>query len=218
MKTKIKIFILSVLGRWLIQLLFSLNTIKIKGEEGFLKLLKSNKPIMICVWHGRLLFPSWYIRFKTTNLNAIASRHPDAEIMAQILKKWGYSLLRGSTKKGGKELIYQMDKTFKEGGIIAITNDGPKGPVRVAKLGSIGIALKNNANIITITGSCTKFWQMKSWDQFMLPKPFGTIQIVISESIQTSNINDLSNEQETITSFINKYEKIANNMVNENID
>ena len=218
MKNRLKTLIFSIIGRWFIQTLFFFNKINIQGEKNFLKLLSSNQPIMVCVWHGRLLFPSWYIRLKTTNLHAIASRHPDAEIMASILKHWGYSLLRGSTKKGGKKVIKKMNEIFQDGGIIAITNDGPRGPARIAKGGSIAIALKNHAKIITITGSCTKYWRMKSWDKFMLPQPFGKIQIVISETMEISENYNLDKEKVIISDFINKYQNIADDILRNKID
>ena len=177
---QIKITIISFIGKWLFQIFFHLNKIVINGEEHLLNLINSSKPIMVCVWHGRLLFPSWYIRLKTTTLHAIASRHSDAEIMARILYNWGYGLIRGSTRKGGKAVVQKMAAVFKSAGIVAVTNDGPKGPPRIAKAGSTGLALKYNVQIITITGSATKYWQMKSWDRFMLPKPFGKIQLIVS--------------------------------------
>ena len=54
MKSEYQAFLLSLLGRWIFQILFFLNKVSIKGEENLLKLLKSGKPIMLCVWHGRL--------------------------------------------------------------------------------------------------------------------------------------------------------------------
>ena len=58
-------------------------------------------------------------RFKVKNLYAIASKHPDAEIMARILKNWGYGLIRGSSKKRGKIVIQEMNEIFHNNGIIA---------------------------------------------------------------------------------------------------
>ena len=108
MKNNFKIIFISLIGRWLFQMLFWLNKINIKGEEYLINLINSGKPVMVCVWHGRLVFPSWYLRLKTTNLYAIAGRHTDAEIMARVLKWWGYGLIRGSTKKGGKVVVQKM--------------------------------------------------------------------------------------------------------------
>ena len=210
---QIKIIIISFIGKWLLQIFFYLNKIVINGEEHLLNLINSGKPIMVCVWHGRLLFPSWYIRLKTTNLHAIASRHTDAEIMARILNNWGYGLIRGSTRKGGKAVVQKMAAVFKNAGVVAVTNDGPKGPPRIAKAGSTGLALKYNVQIITITGSATKYWQMKSWDRFMLPKPFGKIQLIISPPLDiTEKLKTVEKEVQLLSDFMNQYQDEADRL------
>ena len=208
-----KLICLSFIGRWVFQLLFFLNKVIIHGEENLLNLAKAGKPIMVCVWHGRLLFPSWYIRLKTTNLHAIASHHSDAEIMARILKRWGYSLLRGSTKKGGKAVVLKMAEVFKNGGIVAVTNDGPKGPPRIAKAGSTGLAIKYNVSMVMITGSATKFWQINSWDRFMLPKPFGRIDIVVAPPLEIATPPE-NNEEEIklLSNYMNYYQDEVDRM------
>ena len=212
MKTELKAFLLSLLGRWVFQLLFFLNKVSVTGEENLLKLIKSGKPIMLCVWHGRLLFPSWYIRHHTT-LHIISSRHADSEILAHILRKWGYGLIRGSTNKGGMNVIKEMTKIFSKGGMIAVTNDGPKGPARIAKSGSIGLAIKNNVKIISVTGSATKYWQIKSWDRFMLPRPFGKIQIVVSAPMDiTEQLSTSEEEVRFLSEFINYYQDKADRL------
>ena len=101
-------------------------------------------------------------------------------------------------------------------GIICITNDGPKGPAQIAKLGSLSVAIKNRVNIITITGSASKYWKINSWDQFILPKPFGTIYIVISEALETS-LNNLSADDQAqhVTKFLNLYQDKADNLALE---
>ena len=213
MNKKIKITLTSFFGQWLFQLLFKLNKIEVKGEENLINLINSGRPIMVCVWHGRLVFPSWYLRLKTTNVHAIASRHTDAEIMARILRRWGYGLIRGSTRKGGKAVVQKMADVFKNAGIIAVTNDGPKGPPRIAKAGSTGLALKYNVQIVTITGSATKFWQMKSWDRSMLPKPFGTIHIIVSPPLDISEKPDTTDEEvKLLSDFMNQYQDEADRL------
>ena len=213
LKNQFKIKALSFIGRCVFQLLFLFSKVKIHGEDNLLQLAKAGKPIMVCVWHGRLLFPSWYIRLKMTNLHAIASRHADAEIMARILRHWGYSLIRGSTRKGGKAVVQKMADVFKNGGIVAVTNDGPKGPPKVAKAGSTGLAIKYNVNMITITGSATKYWQMKSWDKFMLPKPFGRIDILVAPPLQI-DIPPENNEEEIklLSDYMNHYQDEVDRM------
>ena len=206
MKFRSKSFLIPLFGRWVFQILFFLNKITVDGEENLLKLIKSGNPIMLCVWHGRLLFPSWYIR-KHTTLNIISSRHYDSELLAHILRRWGYKLIRGSTNKGGMSVIREMTEIFKEGGIIAVTNDGPTGPAKIAKSGSISLAIKNNVKIITVTGSATRYWQMKSWDRFMLPKPFGKIEIVVSNPLDITETPSSSEEEvQLLSEFMNHYQ------------
>ena len=213
MNKKIKITLTSFFGQWLFQILFKLNEIEVKGEENLINLINSGRPIMVCVWHGRLVFPSWYLRLKTTNVYAIASRHTDAEIMARVLRRWGYGLIRGSTRKGGKAVVQKMADVFKNAGIVAVTNDGPKGPPRVAKAGSTGLALKYNVKIVTITGSATKFWQMKSWDRSMLPKPFGTIHIIVSPPLDISEKPETADEEvKLLSDFMNQYQDEADRL------
>ena len=212
MNLKIKSKTLSFFGRWLFQILFFLNKISIKGEENLIKLLKSNEPIMLCVWHGRLIYPSWYIRFHT-KLHIVSSRHPDSAILGRILKKWGYDLIKGSTNKGGMSVIKEMSKVFDAGGMIAVTNDGPKGPAQIAKSGSIGLAIKKNVNIITVTGSASRFWELNSWDKTLIPKPFGKIQLVVSKPLKiVKKPKDSKEEVDILTNFINIHQDIADNI------
>ena len=206
----IKTIVLAFIIKWLLQILFKLNKIVIQGENHLQNLINSKKPIMVCVWHGRLLFPCWYIRQKTTNLYAIAGKHNDAEIMAQILNGWGYGLIRGSTRKGGKAVVQKMEEIFQNAGIIAVTNDGPKGPARIAKAGSTRIAIKHNVQIITVTGSATSYWQINSWDKFMLPRPFGKIHLIVSPPLEITNkLKTADEEIQILSDFLNLYQDEA---------
>tara|TARA_B100000959_G_C14731453_1_gene521163 strand:+ start:122 stop:775 length:654 start_codon:yes stop_codon:yes gene_type:complete len=206
---KIKSIILSFFGRWLFQILFLLNKVSIKGEKNLIKLIKSNEPIMLCVWHGRLIYPSWYIRFHT-KLHIVSSRHPDSEILGRVLKNWGYDLIKGSTNKGGISVIKKMSNVFDDGGMIAVTNDGPKGPAQMAKSGSIGLAIKKNVNIITVTGSASRFWELNSWDKTLIPKPFGKIQLIVSKPLKIIKEPKNSYEEvEILNEFINSHQDAA---------
>ena len=112
-----------------------------------------------------------------------------------------------------KEVVKKMAEVFKSAGIVAVTNDGPKGPPRIAKAGSTGLALKYNVQIITITGSATKYWQMKSWDRFMLPKPFGKIQLIVSPPLNiTEELKTAEEEIQNLSDFMNWYQDEADRL------
>ena len=64
---------------------------------------------------------------------------------------------------------------------MAITNDGPLGPPKQAKEGTLRLALKHNASIIGMSGASSKSWTLNTWDQLKLPKPFSVIYISFYE-------------------------------------
>ena len=126
--------------------------------------------------------------------------------MAGFLRRSYFNLIKGSSTRGWDNVIKQMLKIFKNSNtIVAITNDGPKGPPNVAKLGSYKVALKSKAQIISITCSSNKFWEIKSWDKLRIPKPFGEIHVEFSEPmIISENINNTTDASE-LTSFLNAH-------------
>ena len=208
-----KSFIISLILQIYIQVTFRLNTIKVVGKENLDAILDDTHSSLLGVWHGRFLFPSYYLYSRNIDFWAIASKHKDAEVMAKILSRWGFGLIRGSSRKGGENVIKEMNKKFIEKQNIAVTCDGPKGPPKYAKPGSVNIAVKNNCKIYTITGSATKYWKINSWDSFMLPKPFGTIYIVISAALDTSLINLPAEDQaKHVTEFLNLYQDKADDL------
>ena len=199
-----KIFFLKWFGYICLSFLYKTNRFEVHGTENFKLAQKQSRPIMLCVWHGRMLYPIFYVIKNKIKAWAIASPHQDGYIMAEILKKWNISIIKGSSNKQSKNVIQKMDELFKNNhkAIIAITNDGPKGPKHVAKKTSLEIAKKYNAQIITITGDSTKKWKFKTWDNFYLPKPFGKIIINIAPVYEYTN----NNLVDSVSNYMIQYE------------
>ena len=167
---------------------------------------------MLCVWHGRMIFPIFYLLKKHLSPWAIASSHQDGAMIASILKKWNIKIIWGSSNRNSKKVAEKMNDIFSKdkNAIICITNDGPKGPIHVAKKGSLEIAKKNDVNIITITGNASKIWKFNSWDQFVLPKPFSKIIINVAPQYSAGN-NDLVSG---VSSYMLEQEKKADQFFN----
>ena len=183
--------------------LFKTNKWKISGEEKFYKAIENNQPIFLCTWHARFLYAMYFLKIKKIkNIWAISSTHQDSQIMAYFLKRSSFNLIRGSSTRGWDNVIKKMLKVFqRSSSIIAITNDGPKGPPQIAKYGSYKIAKRANSQIISILGGSTKFWEVRSWDKLRIPKPFGTIYIEFSDLMDYSN--DQNDNANMLTDFLN---------------
>ena len=204
-----KTFILKWLGYSILSFIYKTNKFEVDGVEHLEAAQNEGRPIMLCVWHGRMLYPIFYVAKNNLKTWAIASPHQDGYIMAEILKKWNVSIIEGSSNKKSKNVINQMKEIFQNDNqaIIAITNDGPKGPRHVAKENSLKIAQEYNAQIITITGDSTKKWTFKTWDKFYLPKPFGKIIINIAPTYKYKGDNLVESISEYITKHENEVSK-----------
>ena len=189
-------------------IVFRTNKWVVSGQDEFEASIKSKQPIMLSSWHERFLYAVYYFKLKKMkNVWAISSNHNDSQIMAYFLKRASINLIKGSSTRGWENVIKKMFKTFKNPeSIIAITNDGPKGPPREAKFGSYKIALKSNAHIISIACASTKYWKAKSWDSLRIPKPFGTIHVDFSKPMEI-NYEDVGNinSSNKLTSFLNTH-------------
>ena len=207
-----KIYFLKWLGYFVLSLIYKTCRFEIHGQEYFEKIKKNKKPIMLCVWHGRMLYPIFYVIKQKIKLWTIASPYKDGEIISQILKKWDFKIIKGSSNRNSKKVLQKMNQIFQSdpNAIIAITNDGPKGPRHVAKTGSLEIAQQYDAQIITITGDSNKKWIFNSWDKFYLPKPFSKIIITIAPEYVKNNDLTLSAD---ISEYMVKYEKIASEKI-----
>ena len=194
---------------WLLKTILHvmLNTILVTcrwqayNSELFDSSKKTNKPIFLCCWHSRFILIASYFKKIKLPIWSVSSTHKDSELMAGVLEGWGLRLLRGSSTRGWSHVLKQLIKLFKkDSSIIAITNDGPKGPPMVAKKGSVVLALKNSAQIIAITGEASRYWKLPSWDGTIIPKPFSTIYIQFSEHLNCENIE--GQEVEVVSDYI----------------
>ena len=105
--------------------LFRTNRWKITGYDNFQKAIENDYPIMLCTWHGRLLYASYFFKKnKLENLWAVASTHEDSELISRFLRKASINLIRGSSTRGGNNVTKKMLTVLKNPqSIVAITND-----------------------------------------------------------------------------------------------
>ena len=148
------------------------------------------KPLIICMWHGDLMSqPYNYFAFrKNGTVKAMISHNKDGEIITKLVSNFKIGAVRGSSSKGAAKVLITALKELKSGNDIAITPDGPRGPRYSVADGIIALAQKSDSNVVCFNTVPTKYWQFKSWDKFILPKPFGRIDFYISEPFDIKNM------------------------------
>jgi len=182
-RKKLKYFFIRKLVWLLIHLIIKSCKLKITGFESVEKLRVKNVPIIYAYWH-RHIFVTIY-RFKKTGARPLISLSEDGELVSQIAVEFGMNPVRGSSSRGGARAFLTLVNTIKEDNSeVLITADGPKGPPRQIKDGTIRLAQKTNAVIVPIGwhASREKIFP-KTWDQFKIPLPFGKITYAYGEPV-----------------------------------
>jgi len=174
------LIVVPFLGSMLMRFLYLTN----KKEFHAPKNLGDENFIMAC-WHGELLMiPYAYTRYvKKPHVKLLISEHFDGNLIAKTLSFFKFGSIRGSSTRGGARALIESIKELKNGYDLGITPDGPKGPRHEVSDGIVIMAKKAKVKIVLVEIKPTSYWQLNSWDKFIIPKPFGTINYYISDMI-----------------------------------
>jgi lysophospholipid acyltransferase (LPLAT)-like uncharacterized protein len=163
---------------YLLRLYLSFLKVRVVGEEAARKHFDKHGRGIVAVWHQRFLPALAYVtKFRNFKPIVMISQSSDGELIASLAAKLGLVPVRGSSTRGGREAIMAILRALKKNpGVIHIV-DGPTGPKGVVKPGLMAMAQVTGAPIFPVIISAEKAWVMRSWDRFLVPKPFSTVTI-----------------------------------------
>ncbi len=131
-------------------------------------------PVVFAFWHRCLLTCAH--RFRNKGIAILISPSFDGELIARTVEYLGFFPVRGSSSRGGAVGLRGMADAYNAQHRCAITADGPRGPNMVAKPGVVQLAQLVEATWIgTYYAIPNRTWELRSWDRFMIPKPFSTV-------------------------------------------
>ncbi len=172
----------------LLRLLYGSCRWKITGFQHVEDLLNNNNSFIIAYWHGNMFIP--YLKLAKYRFHILAGFHRDAELGVSIGKKLGWKFLRGSSSQKGSEVFQQIVELLsKPNNVFAITPDGPKGPAKIPKPGTVRAAQKTGIPIIPVAGRSRRSWGFTNWDTFFVTKPFTRIELMFGKPLYFS-LND----------------------------
>ena len=133
-------------------------------------------------WHGRMmLMPSFSPTARP--MHVVISLHRDGVFISEVMRQFRFSTIAGSTSKNGREALMAILRALKHGENIAITPDGPRGPMQVAAAGAAVAAKLSGKPVIPVTFSARWHRRMPSWDRFMVAWPFSRVIFCVGEPI-----------------------------------
>ncbi len=163
-------------GRWALRVLASTWRLRVLGRDGLDQLRATQTPALIVIWHGELLPCVWMHRGE--GIAVLISEHQDGEIIAQIAEGMGYApSVRGSSSRGAARALLQLVRTLRSGVDVGITPDGPRGPAKVMAMGAVAASQRAGAPMVPLRAHASSAWRLRSWDRFLVPKPFARVTL-----------------------------------------
>jgi lysophospholipid acyltransferase (LPLAT)-like uncharacterized protein len=151
------------------------------------------------LWHNRLLLLPHVIRRYLPQRQgaALISASRDGAFLADIVQRFGFDVVRGSSSRKGVAAMLQLADVMANGRDAVITPDGPRGPAYEIGPGIVFLAQKSGAAVVPINMEYAKCWRLKSWDRFILPRPFSTVRVVFgTPHVVAATANDDEFESE----------------------
>jgi lysophospholipid acyltransferase (LPLAT)-like uncharacterized protein len=162
--------------------------------------------VIFSFWHNQIFCQTFIFRFQ--QIVVMTSRHFDGEYIARIIERFGYDTARGSSTRGAVRALLELKNHLQQGRDVAFTVDGPKGPPYRVKPGPVFLARKSGAPIIMLHSEPEKFWELRSWDRFRIPKPFtrtlvkfGRPLYIPPEEEQPASVLRYQNEMDRIRAY-----------------
>ena len=188
---RFKFGIVSILGYWIIRIVCgSLRWEKIDWSN-LESIHRAGKRFIVAFWHNRIFMGTY--AFRNRGIVVMTSQNRDGEYIARVIRRFGYGVARGSSTRGSRGAIVEMLRHMKQNRDVAFTMDGPLGPRYIAKPGAAYIARKSGNAVLPFSVSVEKKWVVRSWDHFMIPKPFSRAVLEIGMPIYVNA--DASNEE-----------------------
>ncbi|MCU0985245.1 MAG: lysophospholipid acyltransferase family protein [Acetobacteraceae bacterium] len=153
----------------------------VEGREGAAAM--AGGPVIGAFWHEQLALAhavawEWSGSRTETRFTVLVSEHRDGRLIGDVIARLGIGAAHGSSRRGGVAVFRVASRVLAAGRSVAITPDGPRGPMREAKPGVARLARLSGVPVIPVGVAVSRARRLRSWDRLMFPLPFGRGAIV----------------------------------------
>lgn len=175
-------------------LAFALRTTRwtLDGQENFAP-HGAGKPAIFAFWHEFLpLMPALSLVarrlpfYHQTPIHTLVSQHRDGRFIGTVVRRFGIQPIFGSSTRGGAGGLRSLLAVLRQGHLIGITPDGPKGPRHQAAPGTAQLAALSGVPVVPLAARTRFRIQLNTWDRMQVPLPFGRGVIVCGPVINVS--------------------------------
>jgi lysophospholipid acyltransferase (LPLAT)-like uncharacterized protein len=127
-------------------------------------------------WHQRMFY--FFHEYGNRGIFMMISRSKDGDYANAVAHRLGVQSVRGSRLRDGHKAMYELiAKVSRDGHTAGMMGDGPIGPPRILKGGTVMIARKTGKPIIPMMYGARRTLVLRSWDRYILPVPYTDIVI-----------------------------------------
>ena len=139
-----------------------------------------NERYIGALWHNRLLLLPFVIKRYLPERQgaALISTSRDGALLADLVERFDFEVVRGSSSRKGASAIRQLAEVIATGRDVVITPDGPRGPAYELGQGIVFLAQQSGAEVVPINMEYSSYWRVRSWDRFILPRPFSIVRVI----------------------------------------
>jgi lysophospholipid acyltransferase (LPLAT)-like uncharacterized protein len=170
---------------------FALRTTRwtLDGQEHF-RPFGAGAPAVFAFWHEFLpLMPALALIahklpfYRPLPIHTLVSRHRDGRFIGAVVRRFGIEPILGSSSRGGATGLRNLLAVLRQGDMIGITPDGPRGPRREAAFGVAQLAALSGVPVVPLAARTSRRIQLNTWDRMPVPLPFGRGVVVCGPAI-----------------------------------
>ena len=166
--------------------------------EVFNQPLPQDEPVIYAFWHRNLMYCT--LQRAGDPVVVMISSSKDGDLIAGPVQELGFIAVRGSSTRQGSSALKAMLR-WANTNSLAITPDGPKGPVGTIHPGLWQIAIMAKIPVVAVACDANREWVFKSWDRFRFPKPFARVRVKYADPIRLQSKEDIPQAEQQFRSF-----------------
>lgn len=174
---------LGTLVGWIMKLITASLRLEVRDISGVCTADPRVVPAIYVLWHNRFFVvpPAWEkLCGRERKTVTLTSASHDGDVVAHAMAVFGLGAVRGSSSRRGVAALVGLKRTLREGSDVCLTPDGPRGPRYKVQPGVIMLAESSGAPIIPIHVEFTSALRLKTWDRFVIPRPFSRVVLTFA--------------------------------------
>ncbi len=187
---------------WMMKLLTASVRLEVRDLCGVGRPEDQVPPVIYILWHNRFFtVPSAWNKICRSHRKCVTltSASHDGDFVARAMAVFGLGAVRGSSSRRGVAALIGLKRALIDGHDVCLTPDGPRGPRYQIQAGFVKLAQASGSPVVPVHVRFSSAWRLKSWDRFVIPKPFSRVVVTFAEAIYVPrDLDDAAFEKERL--------------------